>query len=464
MAEATSSITSRILKTAPINWRDLQFIQNDNFKDLSPDAKHRLKASILSNSFTSPFYIWEDPDGRQWCLDGKHRSILLEELIAEGVNVPYQLPATFIQCENKKDASKLVLLFSSQYARVTQQGLNDFLTLNDLDFSELKETIDLPEFSELRFEQKFSFTDDLTEEDEPVSVGDQDIIVNPGDIYQLGEHTLVCAEFDSAIVNDLLKAQQLARIVLTDPPYNLAVNEFSNKGETEHQDFVMAAGEMTDSQFVGFISGVMNQSRLFTVPGAIHFIFMDWRHHWHMGEASRAVYGSVMPKQLVVWNKTNGANGSFYRAKHELIFIYKSGNDKHFSNLELKDRTRYNVWEYPNSTAWNNPDKEELKNHPTPKPTKMLVDAILDTTQEGDGVIDWFGGSGSTLIASEITSRKAFMTEIEPKFVQSTIMRYIRHCQNNGKVPAVQHLNGKLHLEDFKKFLDQPTSSILARS
>src|SRR5687767_11314822 len=104
----TTNISSRVLKTEPINWQELSSIQNENFKELSDDAKRRLKASIVSNNFTQPFYLWEDQDGTRWCLDGKHRTILLEELIREGVNVPYLLPATFIHCENKKEASHLV--------------------------------------------------------------------------------------------------------------------------------------------------------------------------------------------------------------------------------------------------------------------------------------------------------------------------------------------------------------------
>ena len=132
--EQNNNVRSRVLKTEIINWRELQFIQNDNFKELSPEARHKLKASIIANNFTQPFYIWEDPIGVKWCLDGKHRTLLLEELVSESVNIPYQLPATFIHCENKKEASKLVLIYSSIYAKITQEGLFDFVKLNELVF------------------------------------------------------------------------------------------------------------------------------------------------------------------------------------------------------------------------------------------------------------------------------------------------------------------------------------------
>lgn len=445
-----NSISSRVLKTELINWRELNFIQNDDFKELPEEAKHKLKASIVSNNFMQPFYVWQDESNKLWCLDGKHRTILLEELLKEEVRVPYELPATFIECESKKDAAKLVLLFSSQYAKVTQEGMAGFLTLHDLDYSELKEIIDLPEFSELRFEQKFMAIDEETIEDEIQEVNEQELIVKSGDIFKLGNHTIYCGSFqDTETVNKLL-GEHKARIVFTDPPYNLAANEFSNKGQTKHSDFAMGGGEMTEEEFMLFLREIMNVSCQFSINGAIHYICMDWRHVWHMTEAAKEVYNSVIPKQLVVWNKNNGANGSFYRAKHELVFVFKHGEDKHLSHLELADRIRYNVWDYPNATAFNNPDRKELQNHPTPKPVQMVADAICDTTNEGDLVIDWFMGSGTTMIAAEITNRVAFGTEIEPKYVQSEIIRYIKQCKKLNKEAAFTHVNGELKLEQFE--------------
>jgi DNA modification methylase len=448
--EQKSNVKSRVLKTEMINWRELKFIQNDNFKDLPEEAKHKLKASIVSNNFTQPFYVWEDFEGTLWCLDGKHRTVLLEELIKEGMEVPYQLPGTFIHCDNKKEASKLVLIYSSMYAKITQEGLFDFMKFNELVFEELKDQVQLPEFSMPRFEQKFNpMGFDLTQEEEEIEVVQENIVVKSGDLFQLGNHRLICGScLDEKIVSELMNGEK-SRIIFTDPPYNLKANEFSNKGEVKHEDFAMGGGEMTDEEFKDFIKGIMKTSCDNSVNGSIHYICMDFRHMWHMSEAARLVYGSVIPKQLVVWNKNNGANGSFYRAKHELVFIYKNGTDRHLSHLELVDRIRYNVWDYPNATAFNNPDRKELQNHPTPKPVQMVADAILDTTNEGDLVIDWFMGSGTTIIASEMTKRRCYGTEIMPGYVQSDIKRYLKYCEKNGIVPNFKHLNGDLTAEDF---------------
>lgn len=451
--EATSELSSRVLKTENVNWRDFKFIQQEGFKDLESDAAHRLKASILANNFTQPFYVWEDPDnGTIFCLDGKHRTKMLEELITEGHNIPYLLPATFIHCENKKEAAKLVTIYSSIYARVSQQGLFDFMKEYELDFSELREQMDLPEFSIDRFEQKFDLFDinesDDQEEDIPEVSNDQ-VIVIPGDHFRIGNHQLVCCDFRMNEKLGLIFEDNKARIILTDPPYNLSADEIGNKGEVQHEDFAMGSGEMSDKEFVIFLQDIMKTSCKYSLNGSIHFIFIDWRHVWHMTEAARFIYGSPEPKQLCVWNKDIMANGSFYRAKHELCFIFKHGEEKHLSHIDLIDRIRTNVWDYPSGHSMKNPDRDQLKNHPTPKPVKMLADAIMDTTNQGDIVADFFLGSGSTLIACEKTKRKCIATEIEPKHVQTTILRYFTYCSKNGISPIFEHLNGSLTKDDF---------------
>lgn len=445
------TLQSSVIKTEPIAWRSLQFLQQDNFKDLSDTSKQKLKTSLLANQFSQPFYVWQDPKtDTLYCLDGKHRSMILEEFITEGVNVPEQLPATFIHCKNKKEASTLVLQYSSIYARVTQQGLFDFMEAFELDVDELTTQMDLPDFSMPRFEQKFDLFDvNSVEEEAPIE--NKKIIVQAGDLFTINNHRILCSSFDDSEKVDTLMQSEKARIINCDPPYNLAANFFSNKGSSEHKNFALGGGEMSDEEFVAFLCSIMQQSVRHTVEGAIHYMFMDFRHIWHMTEAAHKIFNSVEPKQLCVWYKDMVANGSFYRSQYELCFIFKQKDKKHkhVSNISLKDRMRSNVWQYPSAVSFSNPDKSELQNHPTPKPIAMIADAILDSTNKGDIVIDWFLGSGTALMACEQTERKGRFTEIEPKYVQSSIIRYINYCTKHHIPITFSHVNGKLRLEDF---------------
>ena len=475
-----NEIKSRIIKTIPIKWKDLEFIQQENFKEWINDGDTKLIESILKYQFVDPFKVWEN-EGKLFCLDGKHRYLDLLHVIELGHIVPEELPATFVHCENVKEAAELVLVYSSAYARITQQGLFDFVSNFDLDLSSMKEVINIQDFSMERFEQKFDLFDVNNAEEPEVEILDKNIMVKTGDVFQLNGHRVICGSFTSEEDVNLLMNGDLARIVNCDPPYNLPANFFTNKDEQRHKDFAMGAGEMTDEEFVKFLSLIMERSQDNSVPGAIHYIFMDFRHSWHMTEAARRVYGNPQPKQVCVWEKDLFANGSFYRAQHELCFIfsdekakslwqkdlldeggefYKDNNEwcfifkngeaaKHLSHLELKNRIRSNVWKYPSATSMANPDRFELKNHPTPKPVVMIADAILDTTNENDVVIDWFLGSGTCLIACEHTRRQGRFTEIEPMYVQGAIQRYINYCNKRGIEVNFTHLNGKLTLNDF---------------
>lgn len=439
---------SRVIKTELIDWRKLQFIQQENFKEIDDSAKERLANSLESNHFTQPFYVWEDPrDSVIYCLDGKHRTIVLEWMAENGKKIPQKLPATFIKCKNKQEAAKLVLIYSSIYAKISQQGLHDFLDIFELDYEDLREELDLPEFSFERFEQKFDLFEVNGEEEEEIIIEDEEAYVKAGDIFQINGHRIACGSFDNEELIKELMGGKKARIVNCDPPYNIPMRTITN---TERRDFAMGVGEMNDEQFVEFLSTVMQRSVENTVSGSIHYIFMDWRHVWHITEAAKKNYDSYMPKQMCVWTKDNMGNGSFYRPKHELCFIFKSGADsKHLSHMEMKDRIRTNVWTYPSSTSIKNPDRFELKNHPTPKPVAMISDAILDTTNPKDIVIDWFLGSGTCLIASEKTNRLCYATEIDPLYVQLSIQRYVKHCEKNNIEINFEHLNGELTLQSF---------------
>lgn len=479
----STTLTSRVIKTEPVAWKSFKFIQHDSLKSWEETDKARLKSSILADQFTQPFYVWQDPKTNEiFCLDGRHRTLILHELILEGSDIPELLPATFIHCENKTEAARLVLIYSSIYAKVTQQGLFDFLQMYELQYDSIINQMAIPEFSTDRFEQKFNVYggDQVQEEDEQIT---ENPIVQPGDIFELNGHRILCGSFsDEAAVDELMQGKK-ARILNCDPPYNLPADFFlkDNKKTHNHKDFAMGAGEMTDDEFVDFLASIMQAGVKHTVPGAIHYIFMDFRHVWHMTEAGYRIYGTRQPKQICVWNKDIMANGSFYRAKqelcfvfsdekakalwnndlldnggfyknnHELTFIFKSGGDdiKHLSHLDLKDRIRTNVWNYPSANSTANPDRYELKNHPTPKSTAMIGDAILDTTNPGDIVIDWFLGSGTALIASEKTKRLCYATEIEPAYVQSDIKRYLNYCDKNNIEVKYRHVNGRLTLKDF---------------
>lgn len=464
----TSELRSRIIGLEMIDWQTMDFIQNDNFKVSSKEQYKKVVSSLVNNQFVAPFYVWQDKAGKYWCVDGKRRDTVLRQIQNEGgatihdpatgeekfvqITIPAELPALVIEAESKEEAAKLVLLYSSGYGEVTQEGLAKFIKDYDLNFPELKFEISLPEFSMPRFEQAFDMMglDNGKGNGEPYAEEHEDFtpeneaetIVQRGDVYELnGKHRLVCGDSLLAETFETLMNGILARIIITDPPYNIPYSLYGGLGKIRHDDFAMATGEMSNHEFVEFLATYMSHTVKNSVDGSIHFHFMDFRHIWHMCQAAakETTYKTNEPKQVCVWNKSIQANGSFYRAKHEFCFIFKSGTEKHLSHLELKDRFRSNVWDYKSANDFSNDERKEfgrlgaLENHPTPKPVRMIADAILDTTNEGDVVLDCFLGSGTTLMAAERTKRICHGIEYEPGYMQGILTRFINHCQTEGK-------------------------------
>jgi hypothetical protein len=134
-------------------------------------------------------------------------------------------------------------------------------------------------------------------------------------------------------------------------------------------------------------------------------------------------------QNLCVWNKTTAGMGSFYRSKHELVFIWKNGSAAHLNNFELGQhgRNRSNVWTYPGVNSTRTGRLEELTLHPTVKPVALVSDAIKDCSKRGALVLDPFCGSGTILIAAERTGRKARAIEIDPVYVDVAVRRWQKY-------------------------------------
>jgi DNA modification methylase len=140
--------------------------------------------------------------------------------------------------------------------------------------------------------------------------------------------------------------------------------------------------------------------------------------------AAEGIYSGL--KNLCVWNKNNGGMGSFYRSKHELVFVYKVGTDSHVNTIELGKNGRYrtNVWDYAGVNTWRAGRDADLEMHPTVKPTALVIDAIKDCSRRGDIVLDAFSGSGTTIIAARKCRRKARAIELDPLYVDVAIRRW----------------------------------------
>ena len=271
-------------------------------------------------------------------------------------------------------------------------------------------------------------------------------VTQPGDIYELNSHRLICAD-----CTDRMKVQQLmngrqARMVFTDPPYNVSMREIGSGSPrsigVKHADFKMAGGEMNTNRFTRFLQDTILNLIQFTENGSIHYICMDWKHICELAIAGKLY---TEQKQLVVWKKDNGGMGSFYRSQHELIFVYKNGRKKHINNFELGQNGRYrtNVWEYTGMNSFASGERENMADHPTVKPVGLVADAILDCSNRYDIILDAFLGSGTTLLAAEQTGRICYGVELDPAYCDLTVRRYLQFTGRHNLSVTVRR-NGQI--------------------
>jgi DNA modification methylase len=256
-----------------------------------------------------------------------------------------------------------------------------------------------------------------------------------GDLWILGRHLVLCGDTRNTADMDRLMDGQRADLVFTDPPYNVAIDgNVCGLGSVKHREFAFASGEMSKSQFTAFLTGTLANIGRVMRDGAIAFVCMDWRH---MGEALAAGEQAFAElKNVVVWNKTNGGMGAFYRSKHELIFVFKQGTAEHTNSFGLGETGRYrtNVWDYAGISSIGSGRSEELAMHPTVKPVALIADAIRDCSRRGEIVLDGFGGSGSTLIAAEKTGRSARLIEYDPIYCDTIIRRWEKYTGKRAEL------------------------------
>jgi DNA modification methylase len=251
------------------------------------------------------------------------------------------------------------------------------------------------------------------------------VVSRPGDLWILGGHRLFCGSALESSSYERLMAGERAAMVFTDSPYNVPVSgHVSGLGRNKHREFAMASGEMSEEAFTSFLRSAFGLMADNAADGAIHFLCMDWRHIGEVLAAAKGIYSEL--KNLVVWNKSNGAMGSLYRSKHELVFVYKSGSAPHTNNVALgkNGRNRTNVWDFPGQNTFHADRAADLAAHPTVKPTNLVAEAIRDVSRRGELVLDPFGGSGTTILAAEKTGRRARLIEIEPDYVDVAVRRW----------------------------------------
>ncbi len=283
------------------------------------------------------------------------------------------------------------------------QGMDFDLSLLGFDTSELEQLMNGTEDDVV--------TDGMTDPDE-VPEAPEEPVSKKGEIYQLGNHRLVCGD---SIKSDDVKALmngELADLWLTDPPYNVAYE--NDAGMTIQND------NMGDSEFLAFLISAFKNAVQVMKQGASYYIFHADSEGYNFRGA--CIVAGLKVRQCLIWKKDSLVLGrQDYHWLHEpVLYGWKDGA----SHSWYSDRKQTTVMEF------DRPKKSEL--HPTTKPVEMLIYLIKNSSKKGDLVVDFFGGSGSALIAAEQTDRKAHLMELDEKYCDVIRKRWAEFVHGEG--------------------------------
>lgn len=242
-----------------------------------------------------------------------------------------------------------------------------------------------------------------------------------GDLYELGEHRVLCG--DSTKIEDVeqLMDGQKADMVFTDPPYGVS---YQSNWRTKSEKFDVLDND--EHIIVDWIPLAASYSTGFI------FIWTTWKVVEEWTEATKPLEPL---SNMIVWYKKGGGIGDLkhtFATDYEIAMVFNRG-------AELTGKRIGSVWTISKDFAGS-------YEHPTQKPVELGVEAMTKTTNDGDKVMDLFLGSGSTLIAAEKTGRKCYGMELDPKYIDVIVQRYVDFVDN----PRVM-LNGEDVIDLWEK-------------
>ena len=266
-----------------------------------------------------------------------------------------------------------------------------------------------------------------------------------GDVFVLGRHRFLIGDARDPAAYYQLMQGEVAEMGIHDPPYNVRIQgNVGGRGRIKRREFACASGEMDSVQFTAFLKDTLGQCADHSADGAIHFVFIDWRHVGELLASGAMVFDEL--KNMCVWVKSNAGQGSFYRSQHELVLVFKHGHAAHLNTFGLGagGRTRSNVWRYAGVNTFRAGRMDELKMHPTVKPVAMIADAMRDCSRRGSIVLDAFAGSGTTIMAAEQIGRRAFCMEIDPHYADVAIRRWQNFTKRDAALESTGQTFDKL--------------------
>lgn len=413
---------------------------NWNYKEDNEALKEKLKENIKRNGQVENILVRELDSGFYEIINGNHRYDALIELEFEKV-VAYNFGKIPLAHAQRIAVETNETRFESNPEKLSQL------------LHELQESFDVDDllatfpFSNKQFEQLMNFETLLDSTTEPInidSIEDDEFDAEPpiqpktqpGDLYELNNHRLLCGDSTNPTDVALLMNNQLADMIYTDPPYNVNYAELNYNRTLEKtgnskdwRDVYCTdwSDSMSDNDYYNFVKAFLLNAKNHSFEYAHYYI-------WHATAYLPTFYSVLNDLQIpfdkvpIVWIKQVAPlSWTRYKRIYEpCIFAGKGA---------VNGSGKEDKWNGPNNeiNAWHiNKDATQTYVHPTQKPIALAARALNNSSKEGDKVLDLFMGSGTTLIACEIMKRISFGMELSPAFCDVIVERYIKYCEDNN--------------------------------
>lgn len=373
-----------------------------NARTHSKEQILQLRASLREFGFVNPVIVDKDLN----VIAGHGRILAAKE---EGIA---EVPCVF--AEHLTEAQKRAYIIADNRLALNAGWDAEMLSVELADLQATDFDISLLGFDDAELNKLLGGVEDVKEDDFDVE-GElaKPAITKAGDLWLLGQHRLVCGDSTKAETFSLLMGGKLANLVVTDPPYN--VNYEGTAGKIKNDN-------MTGQKFYQFLLEAFTLTEKAMAKDASIYVFhadtegLNFRKAF--SEAGFYLSGTC------IWKKQSLVLGrSPYQWQHEpILFGWKKGG-KH---AWYSDRKQSTIWEF------DKPRKNT--DHPTMKPVPLVAYPILNSSMTGCIVLDPFGGSGSTMIACEQTGRICHTVELDEKFCDVIVKRYIEFKASDADV------------------------------
>ncbi|MDR3565561.1 MAG: site-specific DNA-methyltransferase [Negativicutes bacterium] len=388
------------MKIKSMNITDLKPAKYNPRKDLKPGDKEfeQLKKSIVAFGYVDPIIV----NSRNNVVIGGHQRL---KVLAELGNTKVDVSVVDLDEKNEKALNVALNKISGEWDMPILQDILFELNTDGFDMDSIGFSLD--DLAKFTFSEGEASEDDF-DVDKAV-VDSKEPVSKPGDLYELGNHRLLCGDATKQADALRLMNGKEAGMVFTDPPYNVDYT-----GGTEEQ-LKIQNDKMSDTDFYKFLlESYKNMFEAVAPGGAIYVCHADTEG---LNFRKAMLDAGWLLKQCIIWVKNSLVMGrQDYHWQHEpLLYGWKPGA----AHTWYGGRKQTTTWEIDRPSR--------SSEHPTTKPIELCARAINNSSRSGDIVLDLFGGSGSTLIAAEQTGRTCYTMELDPVYTDVIVNRYYQN-------------------------------------